>query len=414
MNYFVAFVLGGTLLTVAVGALLGLLRGFRRSVLRAALLVFCFILALALCGSVSDAIIGIKISDGKTIEELLASSFSEGGQAVTDIVVPMAHAFAKIISFIVIFSLLQVVTWILVFPILKLVLRPLIGRRPHARLLGLAVGAACGLFVAFAFYSPVNGLLNEVGKIASIDLSSITNDGANNGEQSPQDQKLDQFMNNGIAEYRESGVSKFYNGIGGGLYRTISTVEDKNGNKVTVSTQIDALAAAAKLAGKAASLKNVTNPDGTVNTAAIKDFAKALTEMDELTPEAKKALNDMVKSATEAMGDGVPEAIKNLDLEKVDFKTEGDLLITIADVAENEGNLENVDVSKVVNDLSKSTVILPTLAESDVTIPVDDETRAEVDAAIADLESKTGSDAVDAETIAKLKAIFGNSASGQG
>lgn len=97
MNYFVALVLGGTLVSVAVGALLGLFRGMRRSILRAALLVLCFVLALALCGSVSNAIVNIKISDGKTIEELLASSFSEGGKAVTDIVIPMAQAFAKVI-----------------------------------------------------------------------------------------------------------------------------------------------------------------------------------------------------------------------------------------------------------------------------------------------------------------------------
>ena len=71
----------------------------------------------------------------------MASSFSEGGKAVTDIVIPMAQAFAKVIAFVVIFGLLQFVTWILVFPILKLVLRPLIGRRAHARLLGLVLGA---------------------------------------------------------------------------------------------------------------------------------------------------------------------------------------------------------------------------------------------------------------------------------
>ena len=112
MNYFVALVLGGTLVSVAVGALLGLFRGMRRSILRAALLVLCFVLALALCGSVSNAIVNIKISDGKTIEELLASSFSEGGKAVTDIVIPMAQAFAKVIAFVVIFGLLQFVTWI--------------------------------------------------------------------------------------------------------------------------------------------------------------------------------------------------------------------------------------------------------------------------------------------------------------
>ena len=456
MNYLVAFILGGTLVTVIVGALLGLLRGFRRSVLRAALIVLCFILALALCGAISDSILGVKISDGKNLEQMLESSMPEGGQAVTDIVVPMAKAFAKIIAFIVVFALLQFITWILVFPILKLVLRPLIGRRPHARLLGMAVGAACGLFVAFAFFSPVNGLLTEVGKIASIDFSSLTQSNAEalpnnetktidnsvvggksalayspvNGLQAVaaaanpsviKDSNTTGNSNTGtspdkvlsdaqkmMVEYSNSGISKFYSGVGGGFYRSLSTVKDKNGKKVSVSSQIDALSAVAKLATKAATLKNITNEDGTINTASVKEFAQALTEMDELTPEAKKVLNDMVKSATESFGDDVPEAIKNLDLEKVDFKSEGELLLTAAEVMEKEGNLDDVDMTKLVKDCSKSTIILDTLVESDVTIPVDDEKRAEVDAAIAELESKTGDEAVDENTIAKVKALFGD------
>ncbi len=406
MNYFVALVLGGTLVSVAVGALLGLFRGMRRSILRAALLVLCFVLALALCGTVSNAIVNIKISDGKTLEDLLASSFSEGGEAISDIVIPMAQAFAKVIAFIVIFSALQFITWVLVFPILKLVLRPLIGRRAHARLLGTVLGAACGLFVAFAIYAPINGLLTEVGKLASIDLSSLTSDGTS----ASQDDPMKEIKDSGIAEYGDSGISKFYSGVGGGFYRSLSTVENKDGEKVTISSQIDALSAAAKLASKAAALKNVTNPDGTINVDSVRELAKALTEMDELTPEAKKALNGMLKSATESFGDDVPEAIKNLDIENIDFKSEGELLLTAADVMEKDGNLDDVDMTKLVNDCSKSTVILDTLVDSDVTIPVDGEKRAEVDAAIADLESKTGDEAVDEETIAKLKALFGDGA----
>lgn len=453
MNYLVAFILGGTLLTVIVGALLGLLRGFRRSILRAALIVFCFVLSLALCGAIANSITGVKI-DGKTFEELMVSSLAENGQAVSDIVIPMVKAFTKVIAFLLIFVVLQFITWVLVFPILKLVLRPLVGRRPHARLLGMAVGAACGLFVAFAFFSPINGLLNEVGKIASIDFSSVS--GSNKTAEVTTDNEtktLDVAFVGGesalayspaegirtvalaanssatgtgaktsgsankaedaLAEgqnimvgYSKSGICKFYNGIGGWFYRSLSTVKDKNGNKVSVSSQIDALSAVANLATKAASLGNITNPDGTVNTANVKEFAKALTEMDELTPEAKKVLNDMVKTATDSLGDDVPDAIKNLDMEKVDFKSEGELLLTAAEVMERDGNLDNVDMTKLVNDCSKSTIILDTLVDADVTIPVDEEQRAEIDAAIADLESKTGSEAVDAEKIAKLKALF--------
>lgn len=53
MNYFSIAILAGTLVSLALGVLLGLFRGMRRGVLRLALLVFCFILSLALCGAVS-------------------------------------------------------------------------------------------------------------------------------------------------------------------------------------------------------------------------------------------------------------------------------------------------------------------------------------------------------------------------
>lgn len=399
MNTFTTAIIAGTLVTLIVGVLLGLLRGMKRSLLRLALLVLCLVLSLALCTAVSDSIVNIEISDGKTLQELLTDSFSEGGETVIDIIIPMVQILAKIIAFIFLFGLLQFITWVLVFPILKLVLRPILGRRVKKRGIGALVGAACGALVAFAIYIPINGLFCEVGKLAAIDLSALTG----NSEESSQ---LDELQSTDIAEYSETSISKFYSAVGSGFYRSLSTVTDKNGKEVNLSTQIDALSAAAGFATKAASLKDVMNEDGTVNTESIKEFAKALSDLDELTPEAKKALNEMVKSVTDSLGDDVPEVIKNMDLEQIDFKTEGNLLVTVADVVEQEGSLENVDIKQVVNDLSKSTVILPTLAESNVTLPVDEETKAQVDAAIAELEGQTGDDAVDAETIEKLKALF--------
>ncbi len=133
MNYFTTAVLAGTLVTLIVGVLLGLLRGMRRSVLRLALLVLCLVLALAICPAVSETVMNVKISDGKTLETLLTENFSNGGEAAVDIVVPIAQILAKLIAFIMLFGILQFVTWIIVFPILKLILRPLsAGTQPHA------------------------------------------------------------------------------------------------------------------------------------------------------------------------------------------------------------------------------------------------------------------------------------------
>lgn len=110
MNYFTTAVLAGTLVTLIVGVLLGLLRGMRRSVLRLALLVLCLVLALAICPAVSETVMNVKISDGKTLETLLTENFSNGGEAAVDIVVPIAQILAKLIAFIMLFGILQFVT----------------------------------------------------------------------------------------------------------------------------------------------------------------------------------------------------------------------------------------------------------------------------------------------------------------
>lgn len=403
MNYFTTAILAGTLTTLIVGVLLGLVRGMRRSILRLALLVLCFVLALAICPAVSDTVMSIRISDGKTLETLLTESFSQGGEAAADIIVPIAQILAKLVAFIALFGILQLVTWILVFPILKLILRPLIGRRAHSRGLGALLGLVSGALVAFAIYVPMNGLFCEVGKIAAIDISGLTS-GTESGSQASTSVLKDAAA---VIEYSNSGISHFYGSVGSGFYRSLSTTTDKNGKEIRLSAQIDALSAAANFAAKTASLKNVMKEDGSIDLDAIRDLAGTLTELDELTPEAREALNGMLESAAAAMGDNVPEVIRNLDVENIDFKTEGNLLSTVATVADQNGSLEGVDVEQVVKDLSKSTVILPALAEANVTLPVDEETRAKAEQAIADLQAETGSDAVDAETLAKLSALFG-------
>ncbi len=401
MNYFTTAILAGTLVSLALGALLGLLRGMRRGLLRLALLVLCFALSLALCGAVSETLMGLELFDGKTLQAMLEESLSSGGEGVSDIVLPMAQILTKILAFVLTFALLQFVSWILVFPILKLILRPILGRRVHSRGLGALIGIACGAVVAFSLYVPLNGLFCEASKLATVDLSGIS------GDSSGSEDQFAAIKETGIADYASSGISKFYGAVGGGFYRSLATVKDANGKEVNLTTQMDALSAAAKIATKVAAIKNIQNEDGSVNTDSVREIAKTLTEMDDLTPEVKESLNDMVRSLTESMGDDMPEAIRNLDLEKIDFKTEGALLTTVADIVDAEGSLENVDIKEAVENLSKSTVILPALAESDVTLPVNEETKAQVMEAINELESRTGDAAVDAETLASLKALFG-------
>lgn len=119
-------VLGLTLLGMAFGALFGFLRGRERAILRLVLVVVSAFLALALRGTVTDIVMNISI-DGATLQEIMTEGFASGDASVPQSVVNLIFAFAEILIgfvayFILLFSL-RFLTWILVFPFLKLIIR---------------------------------------------------------------------------------------------------------------------------------------------------------------------------------------------------------------------------------------------------------------------------------------------------
>lgn len=402
MNVLILTVLLGTVAALTAGFLLGLFRGVGRSLLRLVLLVLCVVVAFSLRTTVTDTLMELPINNGQTLEEMLVAALPEQTQGMRDIILPMVKILGGILSFLVLFCALQFVSWILIYPILKLILRPLIGKKPRHRVMGALAGLLCGATIAFAVFVPINGLLCEAGKIASVSFSQTES-----SETPAQTGAVGSFQAEDIAAYTDSGISNFLTGVGEPFWQSLSTVSDRDGKKVVLSTQIDALSAAAQFAVSVSSLKDFRNEDGSLNTQTVRSFAEALTELDSLTPETKQTLNEMIASVAESMGDETPEALKNIDLERIDLQAESALLITVADCQES-GSIDSVDMDSMIDNLSKSTVILPALSESNVTIQLDEEKKAEADAAIAKLEEKTGDEAVDAETLAQIKALFGS------
>ncbi len=407
----------GTIATVVLGGLLGLLRGSKRAFLRLLLLAVCFLVAYSACGGLSDKVMSMAIKDGKTIEVFLKESFTgEDGEAIVDIMMPILTALVKLMCFMILFGACQLVSWLIIFPILKLILRPILRKKIRGRLLGFVIGLVGGAVVAFAMFVPTNGLYVDLGKIANIDLSNAVGTNEDGTAQTNSvTEALDKIKATGIADYEKTDVCKFYTGIGGSFYEKLTTVTTAEGKETKLSVQIDALAATATFANKTIALQNVMTEDGKVNTDTIRDFAQAISELDELTPEVKEAMNNMVKTVVGTLGDDIPDAVKNLDIENLDYKNESALLVDVADIADTvaeDGNLDNVDVESVVENLSKSTVVLPALAETSVKVPDNEDLKQKANDAIAKLEAKTGDEAVDEKTIEQLKLIFGLKASG--
>ena len=89
--------------------------------------------------------------------------------------------------------------------------------------------------------------------------------------------------------------------------------------------------------------------------------------------------------------------VEDLDFTTVDFEQEGDLVIDFIDYANDTEGTE-VTVTDLVEDLAKSTVILPMaesmVANGEITVTVPEAQREEVLAAINNIQ-----DAAKAETI---------------
>ena len=126
MGIITLVVLGLTLVGLAFGALFGFLRGRERALLRLVLVVISAFLALALRGAVVDAVMNINI-DGATLNETLMSGFSSGDASLPDGLKNLVFALLEIVIgfvayFILLFAL-RFLSWLLVFPFLKLIIR---------------------------------------------------------------------------------------------------------------------------------------------------------------------------------------------------------------------------------------------------------------------------------------------------
>lgn len=191
MNYFaiiIYVVLGFSLL---VGVLLGLMRGSRRSLLRLCLIALCIVLALSLRSFVTDMIFqinmdvnGTTMTLGDYLNEIIANSLPEEVQSLGDtVIVPLTKALMGVLVFLVLFIVLQFFTWVIVFPICKIFVKPKKktdadgnvvsnGRGKPVRkknaLLGGGIGLVQGVIVMLCVCIPLAGLFFQANKIVAI------------------------------------------------------------------------------------------------------------------------------------------------------------------------------------------------------------------------------------------------------
>ena len=215
MNTIAMGILIFTLVSLLFGALYGRMRGRNRAILRLALIVLSVVLAILLRGTVVDAIMGINVGDG-TIKESMSSAFGDSlPESMQSLIFALVEIMIGLMAFFLLFIALQFVTWLILFPILKIFVKKGENKRKGA---GALVGLAQGLVIAFVICAPLTGILVQIDKIASIEM---------NGKPLV---KLPEEL--GISEFVSSAPGKVYNSTGGWFFNVVSSTKDENGNKV--------------------------------------------------------------------------------------------------------------------------------------------------------------------------------------
>jgi hypothetical protein len=188
------------------GAFLGFLRARNRSILRLALVILSLVLAISFKGVIADAILGAKI-DGKPLLEFVEHKLIAGEASIDayDGMMNLIRAFAHVVSFIGLFSILNFLTWAIAFPVLKIFIWR---EKKILSFLGPVIGFVQGLLVAFIICAPICSLMVEANEVAKIEY---------------QDTEFVEFVEDGaISKFADTASAKAYDATGGWLYDLIT------------------------------------------------------------------------------------------------------------------------------------------------------------------------------------------------
>lgn len=208
-----------TALALVFGTLYGMGRGRNRSILRLILIIGCIVGAIFLREPVIEFLMEIEVSKGETIFEMLYGSIaSELPQGLGNFAILLVAMILNLVIYFILFFLLRIVSWLVLFPILKIFVKTEIDKRRGA---GAIIGLIQGIVILFAIVIPLNGLAVQADKLSQIKIEMPSS-----GEQTTQSQPaLEVPAELGLREYVGSGLSGIYTGIGDWYFDMITAVE---------------------------------------------------------------------------------------------------------------------------------------------------------------------------------------------
>ena len=243
-------ILGLFALTMLSSVVFGLIRGFGKALLRFITVAFSFIVALMVATLALDKLSGYW--EGMTLLELINNlnvtlsgaipEFTPETEALiasfdVDTIEPIVNLLGAVIilpiTFVIIFFLLKIVTWIVYFilgGILSIMKKE---KSALSRLLGGAIGAVQGLLIFAVVMVPISGYVSMVKDLRE----PLTAEGM------PDDvvDMVDQAYDVALSSLTEDPVINFFSALGSrAMFTSISTVK-MDGEKVDMSGELKSL-----------------------------------------------------------------------------------------------------------------------------------------------------------------------------
>lgn len=448
-NYLILAVLALTVAPIVFSILLGLIRGSRRSLLRLILVLVCAVLAFVLCGVVANKVLEADVSmvvqdeeiGSMTLAEYLQNMLGEDMEDMSDFIVPIVKSIVKVVMFLVLFEVLKLITWIIVYPLCKLFVKPkkVVDGSGHTkkkkrRLIGAVFGLVQGAVVALCICIIVNGFIGIAGDLtAAMDGLSDFSDSSEPSEQvamlsedggaeddAQSGSKLDSIDLKGmIEEYNGSIFGKMYNAIGSKPFTFVSSVKVSDEKTITLTGQVEALSGLVKI-GK--EFLNITDLDlDNVYTEANLTKLQSILEnvkgiKNSLSDEARTTVNEMVDILGDKMGVKL-DFFSKIDTMNVDGEIAA--LRKLGECAEKDytGMTQEQIIEEakdLAKELAKSDLLVEILEEQNINFgdALDDDLRDEIDGTLAELVADGTIDQAKADQLREILCSNGQQNSG--
>ena len=368
MGYLTLGVLGFTALALFFGMLVGCMRGRNRALLRLLLLVLTVVLAFALRPTVCKTVLELEIPvDGSTqtvrvfIGDTLSEAFEgETPEALEELCFALAEIAVGLVAFFLLFIVIRLISWMIIFPILKIFVKKGKKRR---RGIGALVGLLQGALIAFVICAPITGLIVQADKLSKVEM-----------EGKPLFEIPEEI---GVSEYLASAPGGAYQKAGGWFFNLLTSTESQSGTKVSIEDACDVISASGTILSKteqlADSLGGITAEGATPEERvdALKGVGDTLIEIgesiDTLSGDAKELAEELIGSlATSLGGEGselppeVSELLEELDFDKMDLAAAGESVNAIASVIEKDDAepITEDEASTIVNGIAKNAFLL--------------------------------------------------------